>query len=261
MLIRLILLVLLAGVPPGWSPERPVRQTPLRYAALGPEAPAILRVLIGEDRILRLQPGELAEALNREHVAAFILTEDLADSDDLKAAKAAGLPVVMLKRHTSVANILANITSLCELTGTRDVGQRWIADIQAGTGYFRREAATLARVRVLILTPEAYTPGQGALVTELIALAGGVNTAAEAGLPEALQIEDAQIRALTPEVVLLVGWTAESAAAFAANPVYRTVPAFAQQRVRQIAAMPGRDPARLVADVRLLFEILHPLAF
>jgi hypothetical protein len=31
--------------------------------------------------------------------------------------------------------------------------------------------------------------------------------------------------------------------------------------VRQIAAMPGRDPARLVADVRLLFEILHPLAF
>jgi ABC-type Fe3+-hydroxamate transport system substrate-binding protein len=226
------------------------------YATLGPEAPAILRVLVGDSRIVALQPGGLAEALKDRTLAALVLPEDWADDADLHAARAAGLTIVRLRRQISVANILANIRQLADLTGTVQAGARWIDDIQRGLDRIRLAVRGDPPVRVLMLSPEGYTQGQGALITELIDIAGGVNAAAEAGIAEARQVDDAQIRALRPDVVLLTGWTPDAAAEFAANPLYRGVPAFDQARVYRIAA-PGKDPARLVADVQALAEWLH----
>ena len=226
------------------------------YATLGPEAPAILRVLVGDSRIVALQPGGLAEMLKDRTLAALVLPDDWANDSDLDAARAAGLTIVRLRRQTSVANILGNIRQLADLTGTVQTGALWIDDIQRGLDGIRLAVRDDPPVQVLVLSPEGYTQGQGTLITELIGIAGGANVAAEAGIPEARQVDDAQIKGLRPGVVLLTGWTADAAAEFAANPLYREVPAFDQGRVYRIAA-PGKDPARLVEDVQALAEWLH----
>ena len=57
--------------------------------------------------------------------------------------------------------------------------------------------------RVLVLTPEGYTFGQNTLLTDLIAQAGGINAAAEAGYADYRQIDDQTILSLAPDVVLL----------------------------------------------------------
>jgi ABC-type Fe3+-hydroxamate transport system substrate-binding protein len=226
------------------------------YAVLGPEAPAILRVLVGDSRIVMIRPGGLADALKDHALAAFVSSEDWANASDLDAARAAGLIVVTVGRQTSVAGILANIRQLADLTGTAQAGTPWIESIEQGLERVRLAVRDNPPVRVLVLSPEGYTQGQGALITELIGIAGGINVAAEAGVPEARQVDDGQIRALRPDVVLLTGWTADAAVAFAANSLYRGVPAFDHNRVYRIA-VPGKDPARLVEDVQALADWLH----
>ncbi|MCC7451143.1 MAG: ABC transporter substrate-binding protein [Anaerolineae bacterium] len=234
-----------------------LQQNQPTYATLGPEAPAILRPLIGDSHVSPIQPGELAFLIKTRPIHALIVPDNWADTGDRDAARAAGLPVYMVQRHTSVNNILANIASLAKLTDTQLLGEQWITSIQTGLTQIQAMHRQAPPTRVLILTPEAYTQGQGTLITELIGIAGGINVAAEAGIPEARQIEDAQIRALTPDVVLLIGWTADTATAFLNNPLYRGVAAFDRQRVYQIAS-PGKDPARLVEDVQRLADLFHP---
>jgi len=227
------------------------------YATLGPEAPAILRALIGDSRVIPIQPGELASLIKSHPIHALIVPDNWADTGDQDAARAAGIPVYTVQRHTSVDSILANIAVLAKLTDTQPLGERWITSIQTGLTHIQTMHRQSPRTRVLLLTPEAYTQGQGTLITELIGIAGGINVAAEAGIPEARQVEDAQIRDLKPDVVLLIGWSADAATAFLNNPLYRDVAAFDRQRVYQIAS-PGKAPARLVEDVQRLADLLHP---
>jgi ABC-type Fe3+-hydroxamate transport system substrate-binding protein len=230
------------------------------YATLGPEAPAILRVLLGDQQIVQVGPGGLADVLNRRRVEALILPEDWPNEADLGAAEAAEIRVVRVRRHTSIANMVANIRSLAALTGTGAAGSRWISQIDEGLARIRRVVEGYTPARVLVLTPEGYTQGQGTLFTELIQAANGINVAAEAGIPEARQIDDQQIRAFAPGVVLLIGWTEVAARAFATNPLYQGIAAFDSSHVFQVAP-PGKDPARLVEDVQVLADLMHPAEF
>jgi ABC-type Fe3+-hydroxamate transport system substrate-binding protein len=85
--------------------------------------------------------------------------------------------------------------------------------------------------------------------------------AAEAGIPEARQIDDSQVRQFAPDVVLLVGdWSPTNTQYLTSNPVYHGIAAFDRSRVYPIAS-PGKDPAHLVADVQTLVNLLHPALF
>ncbi len=234
-----------------------LQATALIYATLGPEAPSILRVLIGGDHVAPLQPGELDALIKQRQIDGLILPIDWAGGTDLETARASGISVTLIRRHTSVANIIANIRDLAALTRTEAAGDQWISQIEQGLAHVRQSVQSYEPVRVLVLTPEAYTEGQNTLITELIGIARGINVAAEAGIPEARQIDDSQIREFAPDVVLLIGWQAESASSFALNPLYRGVPAFDVYRIYQIAPL-GKDPARLVDDVQVLVDLLHP---
>ncbi len=251
---RLWLIILITVSPLRTFPSQ--QNLPI-YATLGPEAPAILRALIGDSRVIPIQPGELASLIKSRPIHALIVPDNWADTGDLNTARTAGVAIYTVQRHTSVSSILANIAALAQLTDTQAVGERSIASIQTGLAQIQTAHRQSPRTRVLILTPEGYTQGQGTLITELIGIAGGINVAAEAGIPEARQIEDAQIRDLKPDVVLLIGWTADVAISFMNNPLYRSVAAFDRQRVYQIAS-PGKAPARLVSDVQRLADLLHP---
>ncbi len=230
------------------------------YATLGPEAPAILRVLVGDSRIIAIQPGDLATVAAQRHVGAFVLPEDWSGGEDLVAAQQARIPVIRLKRQTRVAHIAANIRVLSALTRSEVIASRWIDQIDAGMAQIRRSMAHYPPSRVLVLSPEGYTQGRGALITELIEIANGFNVAAESGIPEALQIDDAQIRAFAPDVVLLADWESQAATAFAYSQLYRGIAAFDRDHVYRITP-PGKDPARLVEDVQALADLMHPAVF
>lgn len=229
------------------------------YAVIGPEAPAVLSLLTTPDEVARIQPGGLVDLLKKRPVRALILSADRAGGDaasDVETAHDANIPVRLLKRHVTVAAILDNIRLLADLTDNRQIGSWWIYHIADGVARIKDQVRGLPIVRVLVLTPEGYTQGQGAFITELIALAGGINVAAEAGIPEARQVGDTQIRNFAPEVVLLLGWNSSSTAALLTNPTYRGIPAFDNHHLYQIDP-PGKDPARLVEDIRELSLILH----
>ncbi|GEM_PF-4854425 len=242
-----------------FAPSRAQTNQPI-YAALGPEAYGILRVLVGERRVVAIQPGGLAGLLQQQVLEALVLPEDWGSDSDQKVARAAGVAVFTVRRHNSVEAIRANIRALAALTGTEDTGARWLRLIDVGLSRIRSQVRPYRLVRVLVLSPEGYTQGRGALITELMALANGINVAAEAGIPEAREVEDAQIRSLRPDVVLLINWSPGAALAFAHNPLYRGVPAFDHNRIYRISPV-GKDPARLVDDVQRLADWLHPPLF
>ncbi|MBX3081780.1 MAG: ABC transporter substrate-binding protein [Anaerolineae bacterium] len=241
----------------GLTVQHPTQsQSHPHYAVIGSEARSLLPLFVTADQITVVRVGGLTETLKRTPIDALIAPEQWSNTLDLQAATTAHLPIVRLKRHNSVANILANLRIVSVFVGESAAGERWLHQLQDGLAAVRARYANAPRIRVLILTPEGYTEGQGALITELITIAGGLNVAAEAGIPETRQISDTQIQDYRPHIVLLVGWTAEAAHAFASNPTYQGIPAFDQGRVLPITAL-GKRPAALVNDVWKLAVLLH----
>jgi ABC-type Fe3+-hydroxamate transport system substrate-binding protein len=215
------------------------------YITIGAEAPDILAYFTPTDRIIRIQPGEL------ESTAA-----GLDAPIDLDTARARDIPVITVRRHISITDIVDNIRTLSRVSGVPVLGEVRIAQLWADVLRVRVQVRDLPTVRVLMLTPEGYTPGSGALITEMIAFAGGVNVSAEAGIPDARQISDEQIREFAPDVILLLNWDAGAAEAFAANPIYAGIPAFESGRIHTIDA-PSRLASEYAANVARLADVIR----
>ncbi|MEW6579934.1 MAG: ABC transporter substrate-binding protein, partial [Chloroflexota bacterium] len=141
------------------------------------------------------------------------------------SAEAAGVPVFVTTPIASLDAYRERVTALGRATG-RD--ERAAAVLTRLGGRISALGAALhgrTLARALVLTPERYTFGRGTLVGDLIAAAGGVNVAAEAGYDDIRQIDEAAIRALAPDVILLApGWTAGQIAALRALTGARVVP-------------------------------------
>src|SRR4051812_27148816 len=90
------------------------------YVTLGPEAPTILRMLIGDDHVMPVTAARLADVLPDRSITAVIVPEEWLDESQLEMVRASGDQLVLIKRHTSVANILDNIHTLAALTGSQD---------------------------------------------------------------------------------------------------------------------------------------------
>ena len=226
------------------------------YAVIGAEASTLLPLFVDTRSILTVRVGELADVLMRTPISALMVPEEWSNTVDFQAAEVRQIPIIRLKRHNRIANILDNVHTVARLVGDPTRGEHITNQMRAGLAQVRAVFSDATPIRVMILTPEGYTEGQGTLLTELITIAGGVNVAAEAGIPEARQISDAQIREFAPEVVMLIHWTPEDARMFAESATYRGIPAFDQGRIVRITP-PGKYPVGLVNDVRQLAVILH----
>lgn len=253
-LVISVVFALAVGMSTGSSAQTPMTTV----AVLGSEAAPILHLLDPTLRILPLRPGGLAAASQQYHIDALIVPDNWSDSQDREAAQRGGIHIVKVRRHTNTAAILDNIRALGELIGQVDTATGITVDISAAIAALREQSRPLLPTRVLLLTPEGYTQGRETLFTDMIDIAGGVNIAAEAGIPEARQISDTQIRAFAPDVILLVGWSADAASAFVDNPLYVGIPAFDQRRADRITPL-GKDPAALVRELRWLHTLLHPI--
>jgi ABC-type Fe3+-hydroxamate transport system substrate-binding protein len=171
----------------------------------------------------------------------------------LDSARAAGVPVFQTIPVTSLSGWRETVLRLGQATGREDRAAALVVRLDGRLAWIRALTRGETPARVLILTPEGYTFGQNTLINDLIAAAGGINVAAE--YADFRQIDDAAIRALAPDVILLAP-TWESAAAFAATPAYADLPAVRRGRVFRLPFSPTQ-PADPAAAALILAIWLH----
>jgi ABC-type Fe3+-hydroxamate transport system substrate-binding protein len=255
LMIFSLLALFLVNYPVSAQPISTSKAVP-GYATIGPEAVTILQLWVAPDQIIPVHPGTMKTILGEHRIDLLFVTADRTADQDVEDARAAGVNIVLLARHISISKIKNNIRLVADATQNSERGVDWLKRFDQTLATYQEMTPVSSRIRVLVLSPEGYTQGEGALITELISLTGGINTAAEANIPEARQVSDEQIRQFAPDVILLIEWPAETAQAFRENPVYTPIPAFQNQRVYRIDPITG-DPAVLVVRLDELFSLFH----
>jgi iron complex transport system substrate-binding protein len=168
----------------------------------------------------------------------------------VESAQAAGVPIFATTLLRSLDAYRAHVSALGRATGRDDRAAALLRRLDGRIAALQTRLGNTAPVRALVLTPEHYTFGQGALISDLIAAAGGVNVAAEAGYGDIRQLTDAEIRALAPQVILLTpAWTLQDRANAPVLPGVRLI------------ALPfsPTQPADPAAALLALALALHPL--
>lgn len=218
-----------------------IAAAPARVARLG-EVP-LLAALLPPDAIAALDPLQPPDAIAWQGIGLLVVSSGVAAAYPgwISGSEAAEVPVFRLGTIHSLEDWRDTVRALGAATGRDRAAARLLRRLAAA----ERIAASLAHgrapLRVLVLTPEGYTLGQGTLFTDLLARAGAINVAAEAGFADIRQIDDSAIGALAPEVILLApAWGAEGRAALLANPAYARLPAVQTDRVVLLPFEPSR---------------------
>jgi ABC-type Fe3+-hydroxamate transport system substrate-binding protein len=236
----------------------PVR--PQQVAVLGHVPP--LGVLLTPPEIVALDPDAPDDPPHWEEADLLVVPEANAalHADRVAQVRAAGIPIFQTGPITSLADWRAALATLGDATGRESEAAAAAARLDRRLDAVADRVSGRAAVRVLVLTPEGYTFGQDTLITELIALAGGINAAAQAGFDDFRQIDDIAIHELAPDVILLTpAWSDDDAADFAASRAYDGVPAHISGRIVRLPFSPTLvpDPAAAVVALALVF---HPAA-
>ena len=177
--------------------------------------------------------------------------------------KRLGMPVYLVDPMT-VSDVLRLVSDLGELTGHRERAADVNKDLERRISAVRDRVAGRPLPRVLyVLWPDPLiVPGKGALVSELIALAGGASVTADQGrgYPR-MSLEAAVGRA--PEVIILARHGS-------------TVGPSAREQWQRLESMPAVNNGRLytadgdlmhrygprvVVGLELLARLIHPEAF
>lgn len=226
-----------------------VRAYPQQVALLGEYAP--LALIVPPAAQIALAPSTDPAQIDWSEIGLLVMPQVYAAAYPalLTAAQAASVPVFQVTLPGGVRAWHTTLTALGTITGREWRAARHLHRLARAATTARHRAAGQVPRRILVITPEAYTYGQQTLLSDLIALSGGTNAAAQAGYADFRQLDDATIRALRPDIILLTpGWTDAAQASFAANPTYADVPAIAQGRVYRLPFAPTlpADPARAV---------------
>jgi iron complex transport system substrate-binding protein len=271
------LLALLAGCAAGEAPR--TTGPPARIVSLAPSATEVVYALGAGDRLVGVcgQCDYPPEAAHVPRVGGFLapsVETVLAARPDLviavpspgnreavRAIERAGVRV-LVARDRRLADLWASVRDIAAALGDPGAGEGLVVGIQGAIEAVRTRVAGRPRRRVLVvvgLSP-LVAVGGGSLQDELIAIAGGVNVAGDAGevWPKiALEL----VVARAPEVIVDAAMGTESAgqALFAG---LGTIPAVRDGRVVRL-----RDDAFLRAGPRVptaaaaLAAAIHPEAF
>lgn len=183
-------------------------------------------------------------------------------SDSLEPVEALArlnIPVAVF-RATSFAELFAVIDRLGALLGAENEAKTLTASLTARLDRVQAAVASLPRPRVLfeIRYPNLLLAGQGSIVSEVIARAGGVN--ALANDTALVRASEEEVVRLNPEVYLVQrGPMNPEPMPLADRPQYRDLAAVQADRVfivdEQRFSRPG---PRLVDAVEELAVLLHP---
>jgi iron complex transport system substrate-binding protein len=255
---------------------------PRRIVSLVPSATELIYALGGEERLVgrtdfcdfppaaRDKPsvgGMISPSL--ETIAALkpdvvIATTSGNRLDTFTRLQQIGIPVYAVHAHR-VAEMLDVARRLAELTGRQAALAPFAAGLERRLFAVANAVRPYPRPRVLyVLWPEPLlVPASGALLTELIGLAGGDSiTAGERGDYPRFSIEAAVMRA--PEVILLASHGSRSAPPVVRDKWERlaSLPAVKGKRVHAIdGSLVHRYGPRVADGVEALARAIHPEAF
>lgn len=231
---------------------------PLVVAVIGSD-PALEHVVPASE-LRQMDPAATPEAAAWVEVGLLVVPELYAAGYPalIASAHSAGVPVFQTVPITSLTGWRISVERFGQATGRESRAAAAIGDLDLHLAIIRALVRGKPAVRALVLTPEGYTFGRGTLITDLLHAAGGMNAAAEAGFDDFRQVDDAAIRALTPDVILLSpAWSAEGRAAFLTNPAYAAVPAVRAGRVFRLPFRPTLpdDPGGAVVALAILLHV------
>ena len=173
------------------------------------------------------------------------------------------VPVYLVAAH-QVADVTSLITRLGELTGSASSAGPLVTRLEQRIEAVKRAVGPLARPRVLyVLWPEPLiVPGRGALVTELIHIAGGQSlTADDSDAWPRYSLEAAVAR--SPEVILLANHGAGTGAVEVEK--WRRLASLPAVRSGRLLSVNGdlmhRYGPRFVDGLEQLARAIHPEAF
>lgn len=204
-----------------------------------------------EDEALRVWPVPPLAVSDWNGVGLLVIPDLYATAYPalIESAQQAHVPVFVTTLLPSLDAYRAHVSALGRATGRDERAAAIVHRLDGRIAALRARLSDAAPVRALVLTPERYTFGQGTLITDLIAAAGGVNVAAEAGYGDIRQLTEADVRALAPQVVLLTpAWTPQDRA---------TLPALPGIRLMVLPFSPTQ-PADPAAALLALALALHP---
>jgi cobalamin transport system substrate-binding protein len=176
--------------------------------------------------------------------------------------KRLGLPVYLVD-PSSVGDVLQLVAGLGELTGHRDAAATVTAELARRIKAVGLRVAGRARPRVLyVLWPDPLiVPGRGALVSEIITLAGGESVTADRGqgYPR-MSLEAAVARA--PEIIILASHGGGTPMARDRWNRLESLPAVKSKRVYTADGnVMHRYGPRVVDGIETLAKLVHPEAF
>jgi iron complex transport system substrate-binding protein len=192
-----------------------------------------------------------------------IATNEGTREDTFTQLSRVGVPVYLVAAH-HVADVTSLMRRLGELTGREAAAGPLVAGLEQRIEAVKKAVLPLARPRVLyVLWPEPLiVPGRGALVTELIQLAGGQSLTADD--PDAwprYSLEAAVAK--SPEVILLANHGAGTGAV-AVDKWKRltSLPAVKSGRLLSVNGdLLHRYGPRFVDGLEQLARAIHPEAF
>jgi len=254
---------------------------PRRIVSLVPSVTEILYALSAEDVLVgvtdfcdfppeaRRQPkvgGMVAPSL--EAIVALrpdlvIATPEGTREDTFMQLTRVKVPVYLVAAHR-VTDATSLIVRIGELTGRQAVAGPLVTRLERRIEAVKRAVLPLGRPRVLyVLWPEPLiVPGQGAIVTELIQIAGGQSlTAGDANAWPRYSLEAAVARG--PEVILLASHGAGTGAI--AIDKWRRLTELPAVKAGRLLSVDGdlthRYGPRLVDGLEQLARAIHPEAF
>lgn len=113
-----------------------------------------------------------------------------------------GIPILRMGRVTSFQDILRNIEHLGKAVGAEERADQLIEKVKGGIAGVRDNVAGKPRPRVLYLSWDYYSAGEGTLVDRIIELSGGRNVLREVGLRGSARISLELAISLNPEILL-----------------------------------------------------------
>ncbi len=234
----LILTLLAASAPRARAQADPFPRTVTDAAGRSltiPARPALVAVLGDDPALAQIVEGAALHALPVpppdapawNGVGLLVIPDLYATAYPalVASAEAAGVPRFVTTPIASLDAYRERVAALGRATGRDERATAILTQLERRMSALDMALEGRPAARALVLTPERYTFGRGTQVSDLIVAAGGVNVATEAGYDDIRQMDDAAIRALAPDVILLApGWTAEEVAALREYSDARIVP-------------------------------------
>ncbi len=273
---HLLAVVLVAGC--GAAPSPPTGP-PARIVSLAPSITEIVYALGGGERLVGVcgqcdHPEAVARLprvggyLSPSVEATLGLRPDLVlavpspgNREAVRAIERAGVRVLVVHDRT-LEDLWASIRDVAGALGVDAAGDRLAAELRAGLDAVHARVAALPARRVLVIVGHdpLVAVGRDTLQDELVAIAGGVNVAADAGsVWPRITLELVVARA--PEVIVDAAMGSEAAgrALFAG---LTTVPAVQHDRILALRtdALYRAGP-RVPEAARALAAAIHPEAF